>query len=83
MFSPSVARILGIEIKRGSRRTFHGLGGEINAYVHRLTLKLGSMRVQARVAFPTVEVPNILGRLDLLKSSSIILRDEKEVCFVY
>lgn len=83
MFSPSVARIMGIEIARGKRRTFHGLGGKIDAYLHRVNLQLGGMGIQARVAFPTVEIPNILGRLDLLRKSSIILRDEKEVCFEY
>jgi hypothetical protein len=83
MFSPSVARILGIEIRRGKRRTFRGLGGEIEAYLHRISLRVGDMQVRARVAFPTVEVPNILGRLDLLKNSSIIFRDQREVCFEY
>ena len=83
MFAPSVARIMGIQIAYGKRRTFHGLGGRIDAYLHRVDLQLGGMRIQARVAFPTVEVPNILGRLDLFRNSSIILRDEKEVCFEY
>ncbi len=83
MFSPSVARIMGIEIIRGKRRTFHGLGGEIHVYLHRVNLQLGGMEIQARVVFPTIEVPNILGRLDLLRNSSLIMRDEKEVCFEY
>lgn len=83
LFSPSVARILGIKIGRGKRRTFHGLGGTIDAYVHRLTLGLGGMTVHARVGFSRDEIPNILGRLDVLRNSSIILRDEKEVCFEY
>lgn len=83
MFSPSVARILGIDIKRGKRKTFHGLGGTIKAYVHQINLQLGDMRLRARVAFPEVEIPNILGRLDLLRKSSLLFRDEKEVCFQY
>lgn len=83
MFSPSVARIMGIEISEGKRRTVHGLSGKMEAYVHRVNLRLGGMKVHARVAFPTVEIPNILGRLDLFKNSSIILRDEKGVCFEY
>lgn len=83
MFSPSVARIMGIQIAKGKRRTFHGLGGKIDAHLHRISLQLGDARIQARVAFPTVEIPNILGRLDLLRNTSIIMRDEKEVCFEY
>ena len=83
LFSPSVARILGIVIRRGERKTFHGLGGNITAYVHRIELHLGSVRVRARVAFSNIEVPNILGRLDILKGSSIHFIDEKEVCFEF
>ncbi len=83
MFSPSVARIIGIDLLKGKRRTFHGLGGRVDAYMHRVSLQIGGMKVRARVAFPSVEIPNILGRLDLLRNSSILLRDEKEVCFEY
>lgn len=83
MFSPSVGRIMGIQPLGGKRRTFHGLGGMIDASLHRINLQIGDMRVKARVAFPKVEIPNILGRLDILRNSSIILRDEKEVCFEY
>jgi predicted aspartyl protease len=83
MFSPSVARIMGIDLLRGKRKAFRGLGGTVDAYVHRVNLQIGGMRINARVAFPKVEIPNILGRLDLLRNSSILLRDEKEVSFEY
>jgi hypothetical protein len=83
MFSPSVAQILGIDIERGRLATFHGLRGTIEAYIHRIDLQLGDRRLRARVAFPELEIPNILGRLDILKRSSILFRDEKEVCFEY
>ncbi len=83
MFSPSVARIMGIDVNRGKRKTFHGLGGRIDAYIHQINLQLGGLRLRARVAFPEVEIPNILGRLDVLTKSSLLFRDEKEVCFQY
>jgi hypothetical protein len=83
MFSPSVARVVGIELRRGIRKTFHGLGGRIDAYIHPVSLRLGSLQLRARVAFPEIEIPNILGRLDILSKSSIALRDEKDVCFRY
>ncbi len=83
LFSPSVARILGVAIRRGKPKIFHGLGGKITAYVHRIELQLGNVTLSARVAFSEVEVPNILGRLDVLKESSILLKDEKEVCFEF
>jgi len=83
ILSPGIASILGLDIRRGSRKTFHGLGGTIHAYVHRINLQLGPVRLRARVAFPEVDVPNILGRLDILKDSSIHFIDEKEVCFEF
>lgn len=83
MFSPSVARIMGIKLLRGKRRTFHALGGTLDACLHRVSLQIGEMKVKARVAFPRVEIPNVVGRLDVLRNSSILLRDETEVCFEY
>jgi hypothetical protein len=83
LFSPSVAKILGIPIRRGKRKVFHGLGGNIDAYIHRINIQLGTVRLRPRVAFSEVEVPNILGRLDILKESSIRFKDEKEVCFEF
>jgi hypothetical protein len=83
MFSPSVARILDVDVRRGKRNTFHGLGGTIEAYIHRINLQLGRIELRARVAFPEVEIPNILGRLDILNRHSLLFRDEKEVCFEY
>jgi len=83
MFSPSLARVIGIELRRGIRKRFHGLGGTINAYIHAVDLQLGGMQLRARVAFPEIEIPNILGRLDILTRSSVVFRDEREVCFRY
>jgi len=83
MFSPSVARILGLDVKRGQRKTFHSLGGAIDAYVHRINLQLGTLHLKARVAFPEVEVPNLLGRLDILGKSVLLFKDEDEVCLEY
>ena len=84
LFSPSVARILGIVVRQGKRKAFHGLGGgKVEAYIHKIDLELGTVRLRARVAFPQVEVPNILGRLDVLKGSSLHFIDEKEVCFEF
>ena len=83
MFSPSLARVIGIQLRRGIRRRFQDLGGTIDAYIHPVDLQLGGMRLRARVAFPEIEIPNILGRLDILSRSSVVFRDEREVCFRY
>jgi len=79
MFSPSVANILGLKPRKGKRRIFRGIGGEIEAYVHRIEFRIGTLRFHARVAFPTVEIPNILGRLDLMKNIEVIFKDEREL----
>jgi hypothetical protein len=79
MFSPSVAQILGVKLRNGKRRIFRGLGGAVEAYVHRLHFNIGSLRFYARVAFATVEIPNIVGRLDIMKNVDAIFRDEREL----
>jgi hypothetical protein len=79
MFSPSVAEILGVKVRNGKRRIFRGLGGAVEAYVHRLQFNIGSLRFYARVAFATAEIPNIVGRLDVMKHVDAIFRDEREL----
>ena len=79
MFSPSVAEILGVKVRNGKRRIFRGLGGAVEAYVHRVHFNIGSLRFYARVAFATVEIPNIVGRLDIMQDIDAIFRDEREL----
>ena len=79
MLSPSVARIMGINLRKGRRRVLRGLGGEIEAYVHRVHFNIGALHFHARVAFPRVEIPNIIGRLDVMKAVDVIFRDERQV----
>ncbi len=79
MFSPTVAKILGIILTSGERRVFRGLGGDIEAYLHRIRFRIGPVAFRARVAFPTTEVPNLIGRLDVMKKSNIVFKDEREV----
>lgn len=77
MFSPSVAKILGVKITTGKRRMFRGLGGGVEAYVHRIPFKIASLRFRARVAFPMKEIPNIVGRLDVMKNTNVLFEDER------
>lgn len=79
MFSPSVAKILGLKLKQGERRVFRGIGGEIEAYLHAINFRIGELRFRARVAFPKDEIPNIVGRLDVMKNVNVAFNDEKEI----
>ena len=47
--------------------------------VHRVHFNIGALHFHARVAFPRVEIPNIIGRLDVMKAVDVIFRDERQV----
>lgn len=79
MFSPSIAEIMGLKVRRGNRKIFRGLGGKVEAYLHRIHLKIGPLQFYARVAFPTVEIPNLVGRLDIMKGVDVIFKDERQI----
>jgi hypothetical protein len=79
MFSPSIAEIMGLKVRRGNRKIFRGLGGKVEAYLHRVHLRVGPLQFYARVAFPTVEIPNLIGRLDIMKDVDVIFEDERQV----
>ena len=40
------------------------------------------MQFHAIVAFPTVEIANLVGRLDIMKDVDVIFKDENQVFFV-
>jgi len=82
IFSPTVAKILGVDITRGERKAFRGLGGDIKAYIHRIRFRIGPLVFRARVAFPTKEVPNLVGRVDVMKHSNIFFEDERRVSII-
>jgi hypothetical protein len=79
MFSPSIAEIMGLKVRRGNRKIFRGPGGKVEAYLHRIHLKVGPLQFYSRVAFPTVEIPNIVGRLDIMKGLDVIFKDERQI----
>lgn len=41
MFSPNVARIMGVKATRGNRKIFRGLGGKVEAYLQRIYFNVG------------------------------------------
>ncbi len=60
-----------------------GLGGDLEVFIHRIPIWIGDHSRRVRVAFATEEVPNILGRLDLLKDASWSFFDEHHFAFGY
>jgi len=83
LFSPSVARLLGVDIRHGTRGFLSGLGGDLEVFIHRIPIWIGDDSRRIRVAFATREVPNILGRLDMLKDASWSFFDERYFAFRY
>ncbi len=83
LFSPSVARLLGVDVRDGIRGFLSGLGGDLEVFIHRIPVWIGDDPRRIRVAFATREVPNILGRLDMLKDASWSFFDEHYFAFRY
>jgi hypothetical protein len=79
MFSPTIAEIMGLKVRRGDRKIFRGLGWKVEAYLHRIHLRVGPLQFYARVAFPTVEIPNLIGRLDIMRDVDVAFKDERQV----
>jgi hypothetical protein len=59
--------MLGRELESGEMRHMGGIGsGLIRTFIHRVSLRLGTVEFPCRVAFADrQEVPRLLGRLDL------------------
>ncbi len=51
LFDGQIGRVLGLTIDRGERIRPSGIGGTINAYLHRIRLKIGNEEFEAEVAF--------------------------------
>ena len=87
VFQRSFGELLGFDIERGEYAKFGGAGGgEVEVYIHKVTLKLGEDVLAAKVAFckkHESKTPNVLGRLDLFDMFEIHFRNlDKETCFV-
>lgn len=83
LFSASVARLLGVDVRKGVRGSLSGLGGELEVFIHRIPIWVGIHSKRIRVAFATAEVPNILGRLDVLQGAHWRFSDEAYFTFKY
>jgi predicted aspartyl protease len=64
LFDGQIGRVMGLTIDRGQRIRPSGIGGTINAFLHRIRLKIGNEEFEAGVAFTaSYRLPlNLLGR---------------------
>jgi len=64
LFDGQVGRTLGLTVHRGERIRPSGIGGTINAFLHRIRLKIGDEEFEAEAAFTeSHSLPlNLLGR---------------------
>ena len=51
LFNSSVAQDLGIEVEEGEPLTTRGIGGEVQAYVHRIRCSVAAQTITGPVAF--------------------------------
>jgi len=71
--------IQGLKPSTGRPKVFRGFGGQIKAYLRRINFNTCPLRFRARAVFPSLEIPNVVGRLDIMKGAGIILEDERGV----
>jgi hypothetical protein len=79
MFTRSDCELLGLTLYNGTFRSMSGIGHvSIPAYIHKVLMKIGEEKFQARVAFAdSNEIPRLLGRLDIFKKFRIIFDETK------
>ena len=87
VFQRSFGELLGLNIEEGRYAMFGGVGGgEVETYIHEVTLKVGDDILKADVAFcknPADRVPNLLGRWNIFDIFEIRFKNiDKETCFV-
>ncbi len=87
VFQRSFGELLGVDIENGQYAKFGGAGGgEVEVYIHKVTLKLGEYVLDIRVAFckkHKSRTPNVLGRLDLFHVFEIHFKNlENQICFI-
>jgi hypothetical protein len=64
VFEPEVAKVIGIEIKKGKSLFIEGIGGKAKAFLHQIPIKFLQKEFNLKIAFfekPTLRI-NILGR---------------------
>jgi len=75
IFPKSLCNLLGLDFETGKDASVKtATGEEIRIRIHRLSMRIGSCRFEARVAFSENErIPYVLGRLDTLDKVEIRL----------
>ncbi len=81
ILSKRIGDIMGVDVEQGEAKIFRGIAGEMIAYVHKIPISINGKEVETRVAFALLEVPNLLGRLDIFKNFEISFRKEEDFCF--
>ncbi|ODS39635.1 MAG: hypothetical protein A7316_04940 [Candidatus Altiarchaeales archaeon WOR_SM1_86-2] len=87
VFQHSFGELLGLNIEEGRYAKFGGVGGgEVETYIHEVTLKVGDDILKADAAFcknPADRVPNLIGRRSIFDIFEIRFKNiDKETCFV-
>ncbi len=87
VFQRSFGELLGLNIEEGRYAKFGGVGGgEVETYIHEVTMKINDDILSAEVAFcknHKDRIPSLLGRWDIFNLFEVCFRNiNKENCFV-
>lgn len=83
----SFGELLGIDMESGKFAVFEGAGGgKIEAFIHKVTLRIGDYHLETDVAFcknPETLIPNIIGRFNIFDELEIDFKNlNRQTCFV-
>jgi len=77
--------LLGLMVEEGVSSQPMGIAGQtVNAWIHKVSVKLGEERFESRIAFAETNlVPSLIGRTDFFDRFTVVF-DHKELktCFV-
>jgi predicted aspartyl protease len=80
VFQGEIAEILGINITKGEKRIFQGVGAKVTGYIHNIEILVGTDRINCRVAFSNEMSTslNILGRDNFFKHFLVTFDEHKK-----
>ena len=77
----SMGKLLGFEITNDRIQQLRGVGsGVVPVVIKKLYIKIGGMKINARVAWALIEdVPPLLGRLDIYNKFHVLFKEDERI----
>jgi predicted aspartyl protease len=81
LINAQVAKMLGIEMEKGKKYIYGGIGGEVEGYRHKLTMRLMSDKQEFAVACGVLDLPmydGLLGQIGFFDNYKVIFEKYKK-----